>query len=152
MPNNDLISRAAAIDELKKMVEHHSVHDAFRGELLHYTGIKAMLECLPAVDAAPVVRCKIARIGIIPQKGAMLVDGASAKNSNSARRLTGSALTANDPTSPPAARTTARSGAKTMNKWCERIMCVAMLIACVALLLAVCGMWYCALNGTQFGW
>lgn len=38
-----------------------------------------------------------------------------------------------------------------MNKWCERIVCVACLIASIALLLAVCGMWYCALNGTRFG-
>lgn len=38
-----------------------------------------------------------------------------------------------------------------MNKWCERIMCAAILIVSIALLLAVCGMWYCALNGTQFG-
>lgn len=48
MQNNDLISRAAAIAELMQMVKVH-------GELLHYTGIKAMLESLTAVDAVPVV-------------------------------------------------------------------------------------------------
>ena len=53
----DLISRAAAIDEIMQMVKRHE-HEIFRGELLHYTGIKAMLESLPAVDAAPVVRCR----------------------------------------------------------------------------------------------
>lgn len=50
----DLISRAAAIAELMQMVKAHE-HEIFRGELLHYTGIKAMLEAQPAVDAAPVV-------------------------------------------------------------------------------------------------
>ena len=62
-----------------------------------------------------------------------------------------------DATARPMGRTvamgliTARSEAGTMNKWCERIMCVAILIASIALLLAVCGMWYCTLNGTQLG-
>lgn len=50
----DLISRAAAIAEVMQMVELHR-HEIFRGELLHYTGIKAMIEALPAVDVAPVV-------------------------------------------------------------------------------------------------
>ena len=50
---DDLISRAAAIAEMMQMVKAHE-HEIFRGELLHYTGIKAMLECLPAVDAVPV--------------------------------------------------------------------------------------------------
>ena len=49
----DLISRAAAIAELMQMVKAHE-HEIFRGELLHYTGIKAMLEAQPAVDAIPV--------------------------------------------------------------------------------------------------
>ena len=53
----DLISRAAAIDELMQMVKRHE-HEIFRGELLHYTGIKAMLGSLPAVDAAPMVHAR----------------------------------------------------------------------------------------------
>ena len=57
MNDNDMISRAAAIAEVMQMVELHR-HEIFRGELLHYTGVKAMLEALPAVDAAPVVRCR----------------------------------------------------------------------------------------------
>lgn len=67
MSNNDLISRTAAIDELKKMVEYHSVHDVFRGELLYYTSTKTMLECLSAVDAAPVVHGRwIKMTGMMP--------------------------------------------------------------------------------------
>ena len=54
MVNKNLISREAAIAEVMQMVEQHR-HEIFRGELLHYTGIKAMIEALPAVDAAPVV-------------------------------------------------------------------------------------------------
>jgi hypothetical protein len=53
----DLISREAAISEVIQTVEQHK-HEVYRGELLHYTGIKAILEALPAVDAVPVVRCK----------------------------------------------------------------------------------------------
>lgn len=53
MKKDDLISRAEAIDEVMQMVERHR-HEIFRGELLHYTGIKAALECLPAIDAIPV--------------------------------------------------------------------------------------------------
>ena len=53
----DLISRAAAIEEMMQMVETHK-HEIFRGELLHYTGIKAMIEALPNIDAIPVVRCR----------------------------------------------------------------------------------------------
>lgn len=45
---SDLISRAAAIAEVEEWAEHG--HD-----LIHWTGIKAMLEIQPAVDAAPVV-------------------------------------------------------------------------------------------------
>ena len=54
---DNLISREAAIAELMKMVEQHMT-DSTRGDYLHYTGVKAMLEYLPAVDAVPVVRCK----------------------------------------------------------------------------------------------
>lgn len=54
---DDLISRAAAISEVMRTVDAHK-HEIFHGELLHYTGIKAMLEALPAVDAVPVVRCR----------------------------------------------------------------------------------------------
>ena len=50
---DDLISRAAAIAEVMLMVKAHE-HEIFRGEMLHYTGIKAMLEAQPAVDAIPV--------------------------------------------------------------------------------------------------
>lgn len=54
---DNLISREAAIAELMKMVEQHMTESA-RGDYLHYTGVKAMLEYLPAVDAVPVVRCE----------------------------------------------------------------------------------------------
>ena len=46
--NNDLISRQAAIEALKEMVEN--TLGQFRGQLLHWTGVKAMLEELPAVQ------------------------------------------------------------------------------------------------------
>ena len=47
MPNNDLISRDAAIAELEQWAEHGY-------DVIHWTGIKVMLENQPAVDAAPV--------------------------------------------------------------------------------------------------
>lgn len=47
--NDDLISRQAAIDELLQMVLSHK-GERFNGELLHWTGVKAMLECLPSVQ------------------------------------------------------------------------------------------------------
>ena len=50
----DLISREAAIAEVEKWVEHGQ-------EIIHWTGIKAMLEVQPAVDAVPVVRCRECR-------------------------------------------------------------------------------------------
>ena len=46
--NNDLISRQVAIDALKEMTEN--TLGQFRGQLLHWTGVKAMLEDLPAVQ------------------------------------------------------------------------------------------------------
>ena len=46
---DDHINRQAAIAELMQIVEDHR-GDRFNGELLHYTGLKAMLECLPAAD------------------------------------------------------------------------------------------------------
>ena len=46
-PKDDLISRSAAIEELMGWVDHEH-------EMIHWTGIKAMLECLPAMDAVPV--------------------------------------------------------------------------------------------------
>lgn len=49
----DLISRAAAIDGIMQMVYEHAGYSA--SGLLHYTEVRAMLECLPAVDATPVV-------------------------------------------------------------------------------------------------
>lgn len=52
----DLISRAAAIDEVEQWAEHGY-------DVIHWTGIKAMLEVQPAVDAAPVVRCKDCKFG-----------------------------------------------------------------------------------------
>jgi len=48
---DDLISRAAAIAEVEQWAEHGY-------DLIHWTEIKAMLEVQPAVDAAPVVRCR----------------------------------------------------------------------------------------------
>lgn len=45
---DDLISRAAAIAEVEQWAEHGY-------DTIHWTGIKAMLEVQPAVDAAPVV-------------------------------------------------------------------------------------------------
>jgi hypothetical protein len=47
----DLISRAAAIDEVEQWAEHGY-------DVVHWTGIKAMLEVQPAVDAAPVVHAR----------------------------------------------------------------------------------------------
>ena len=46
-PKDDLISRDAAIEEVEEWAEHGH-------EVIHWTWIKAMLECLPAVDAIPV--------------------------------------------------------------------------------------------------
>ena len=50
MPNNDLISRAAIIKEIERI----------RKSTKTLTGIDFlwMIETFPAVDAAPVVRCK----------------------------------------------------------------------------------------------
>lgn len=48
MRNNDLISRAAAIAEVEQWAEH-----GYEG--IHWTGIKAMLENQPTVDAVQVV-------------------------------------------------------------------------------------------------
>jgi len=47
----DLIYRDAAIKEVEEWAEHGY-------ELIHWTGIKAMLETQPAVDAEPVKRGK----------------------------------------------------------------------------------------------
>lgn len=51
----DLISRQAAINELMKMRSEHK-GDTFHGDLLHWTGMKAMLEDLPPVD--PIEYCE----------------------------------------------------------------------------------------------
>lgn len=48
---DDLISRGAAIAEVEEWAEHGQ-------EIIHWTGIKTMLEVQPAVDAVNVVRCK----------------------------------------------------------------------------------------------
>lgn len=47
MKKDDLISRAAAIAEIEQWAEHGY-------QTIHWTGIKAMLEVQPAVDAIPV--------------------------------------------------------------------------------------------------
>lgn len=48
---DDLISRAAALAEVEQWAEHGY-------DVIHWTGIKAMLETQPAVDAAPVVHAR----------------------------------------------------------------------------------------------
>lgn len=47
--DNDTISRQAALNELTLMTEKHK-GDTFSGELLHWTGIKTMIENLPSVQ------------------------------------------------------------------------------------------------------
>ena len=47
--DNDTISRQAALNELTLMTEKHK-GDTFSGELLHWTGIKTMIENLPSVS------------------------------------------------------------------------------------------------------
>ena len=44
-PKDDLISRNAAIEELMDWVDHEH-------EMIHWAGIKAMLECLPSAGTA----------------------------------------------------------------------------------------------------
>lgn len=46
---SDLISRERAISELMHMVSDHG-DDIYHGELLHWTGVKAMLEALPSAE------------------------------------------------------------------------------------------------------
>lgn len=48
---DDLISREAAVDEVEQWAEHGY-------DVIHWTGIKAMLEVQPAVDAVPVVHAR----------------------------------------------------------------------------------------------
>ena len=48
-PVGDCISRQAALDELACMTEKHE-GDTFGGDLLHWTGIKTMIENLPAAQ------------------------------------------------------------------------------------------------------
>ena len=52
---DEYIKRQDAIDELMEMVKAHS-GDQFGGVILHYTGIKAMLECIEPANVRPVVR------------------------------------------------------------------------------------------------
>ena len=52
----DMISRQAAISELMEWVDEHK-DNSFGGCLFHWTGIKAMLECLPSAQPE-IVRCK----------------------------------------------------------------------------------------------
>ena len=54
MQDNDLISRAPAIAEVEQWAEHGY-------DVIHWTGIKAMLETQPALDAVPVIRCRSCR-------------------------------------------------------------------------------------------
>lgn len=53
----DCIWRKMAISELMEFVKRNS-GDRFGGALMHYTGVKAMLECLPAADVKPVASGK----------------------------------------------------------------------------------------------
>lgn len=48
-PVGDFISRQGALDELACMTEKHE-GDTFGGDLLHWTGIKTMIENLPAAQ------------------------------------------------------------------------------------------------------
>ena len=54
---DDYIKRQDAIDELMRMVNDHS-GDQFGGAIWHYTGIKAMLECMEPANVRPVVHGK----------------------------------------------------------------------------------------------
>lgn len=54
---NDLISRERAISELVNMVTDHYKDEPFHGLMLHWTGIKAMLEALPSAEPE-IIRCK----------------------------------------------------------------------------------------------
>lgn len=45
----EYINKEDAIDALMAVVEDNR-DDQFGGEIIHYTGVKAMLECLPAAD------------------------------------------------------------------------------------------------------
>lgn len=53
---SDLISRKAAIDEVMDMVNRHK-SDKFGGELIHYTGVLAILNCLPSAQTE-IIHCK----------------------------------------------------------------------------------------------
>ena len=52
---SDYINRQTAIYAVMEAVERNR-DDQFGGVLLHYTGIKAMLECIPAADVRPLVQ------------------------------------------------------------------------------------------------
>ena len=56
MIDTDSVSRKALLDELNEMVEQHK-DDQFGGQLLHWTGIKAMIECAPSVNP-DVIHCR----------------------------------------------------------------------------------------------
>lgn len=53
----ECIYREEALSELYLLMAEHE-DDQFEGKLLHWTGIKAILERLPAADVVEVVRCK----------------------------------------------------------------------------------------------
>jgi ribosomal protein S27AE len=49
---SDLIRREDVIDELMALRDAHKA-DQFTGDLLHWTGIKAMLESIPSAEPEP---------------------------------------------------------------------------------------------------
>lgn len=65
MPNNDLISRAAAIAEIEEYIDEYSELDIETGyHNLKWCAMeeaKDVLLTLPAVDAVPVVRCGLCK-------------------------------------------------------------------------------------------
>ena len=67
---SDLIDRDAAIKEVEEWAEHG--HD-----LIHWTGIKAMLETQPAVDAVPICWLENLRDRIIMDAMGNCEDGGS---------------------------------------------------------------------------
>ena len=54
MPKDDLISRQAALDIIDSELNGWLTDD----ERLHLEGVAIGIECLPRIDAVPVVRCK----------------------------------------------------------------------------------------------
>ena len=69
---NDLISRQAAIDEVLQMVNDHK-DDKFGGALIHYTGVIAILDCLPSAQSE--LEEKIKAIGLTGKEGRIYIGG-----------------------------------------------------------------------------